>query len=106
MTWTDEESKEREEPLNDVMVLVSLKTIKDPPTNAVENVVSSPRAVAEGSDDEEISDEEMVHSYRVMYKKLVKALNENQDLRKQFSLLSNEKEDLVKRTTMLQDKVS
>ena len=31
----------------------------------------------ESSDDEEISDEEMVHSYKVMYKRLVEALNEN-----------------------------
>ena len=39
-----------------------------------------------------------------MYKKLVEALNENQDLRRQVSLLSNEKE-LFKQNNMLQDKV-
>ena len=38
----------------------------------------------------------MVHSYRVLYEKLAEALNENQDLQRQVSLLSNEKEDLVK----------
>ena len=83
------------------MVLVNLATTEDPPADATTNVISSLGAVAETNDDEEISDEEMVHSYRVMYKKLVKALNENQDLRKQVSLLRNEKENLVKQKNML-----
>ena len=64
------------------MVIVSLATIEDPPVDAALNAASSPRADAESSDDEEISDEEMVHSYRVMCEKLVEALNENQDLRR------------------------
>ena len=59
------------------MVLVNLATTEDPPADATTNVISSLGAVAETNDDEEISDEEMVHSYRVMYEKLVKALNEN-----------------------------
>ena len=83
------------------MVLVSLATTKDPPTG----VASSPRANAESIDDEEISDEEMFHSYKVMYEKLVEALNENQDIRRKVSLLGNEKEELVKQNNMLMDKV-
>ena len=79
------------------MVLVSLAITKDHPTY----VVSSLGAVVESSDGEEISDREMVHSYEVMCDKLVKALNENQELRKQVSLLSNEKEDLDKQYHML-----
>ena len=78
------------------MVLVSLATSKDFLAIAASNVASSLKADAEGSDDEEISDEEMVHSYRVMYKKMVEALNENQNLQRQVSLLNNEKEDFVK----------
>ena len=96
VTWSDEESEEREEAFSDVIVLVSLTTIEDPPTDAATNVVSSLVVIAESSDDEEIYDEEMVHSYMVMYNKLVKAPNENQDLRKQVFLLRNEKEDLEK----------
>ena len=49
--------------------------------------------------------EEMVHSYKVMYEKMVEALNENQDLRKQVSQLCNEKKELVKHNSMLKDKV-
>ena len=56
VTWSDEESKERKEPFSDVMVLVSLATIEDPPTYVVANVVSSLGPNAESSDDEEISD--------------------------------------------------
>ena len=62
------------------MVLVSLATAEDPTANVAANFVSSTRTVVESSDDEEILDEEMVHCYKVMYKKLVKAFNENQDL--------------------------
>ena len=76
--------------------LVSLATTKDPPTDA-----ASLGAVVESSDDDE-----MVHSYKVMYEKQVKGLNENHDLRKQVSLLGNKKEDLVKQNNMLRDKVS
>ena len=45
----------------------------------------------------------MVHSNKVMYEKLVKALSENQDLRKPVFLLSNEKKDLNKQCNMLRD---
>ena len=72
MTWSYEEFEEREEPFNDVMVLVSLAITEDPLTDAVTNAVSSLGAIAESNDDEE-----MVHFYRVMYEKLVKALSEN-----------------------------
>ena len=80
MTWSDERSVEREEPFSEVMVLVSLATLEDPPIGVATNSTSSLGVVSESSDGEEISGEDMVHSYRVMYEKLVKALNENQDL--------------------------
>ena len=54
------------------MVLFSLATTEDHPTDAIVDDVSPPRTVIESSDDEE-----MVYSYKVMYEKLVKALNEN-----------------------------
>ena len=105
MTWSYEEFEEREEPFNDVKVLVSLAATESPLANAEVNVVSFPEVVAKSSDDKEISDEEMVHSYKVMYEKLVKALSENQDLRKQVFLLSKEKENLDKQCNTLRDKV-
>ena len=83
MTWSNEESEEREEPSSEVMVFVSLPTTKDPLASAASHAASFLMADAKSSDDEEISNEEMVHSYRVMNEKLVKALNENQDLVKQ-----------------------
>ena len=64
------------------MVPISLATSEDPLACAASNVVSSLGAETKSNDDEEISNEEMVHSYRVMYKKLVEALNENQDLQR------------------------
>ena len=105
MTWSNEESEEREEPSREVMVFVSLATTKDPLASAASHSASFLMADAESSDDEEISNEEMVYSYRVMNEKLVKALNENYDLRKQVFQLCNEKEDLVKQNNMLRDKV-
>ena len=80
MTWSDKETEEQMEPFNEVKVLVSLATLEDSLEDVPANVVSSLWAVSKSSDDEEISDEEPVHSYKVMYKRLVKALNENQDL--------------------------
>ena len=38
----------------------------------------------ESGDDEEIFDEEMTHSYKVMYEKLVDVVNENRGLIKQM----------------------
>ena len=87
------------------MVLVILATTKDPPTGAASNVASSLVGDANSSADEEIWNEEMVHSYRAMYKKLVEALNKNHDLRRQVSLLRNDKEGLVKQNNMLRDMV-
>ena len=86
MTLSDEESEEREEPFSEVMVLVSFATTEDPPAGSASNVASILGANAESNDDEEILDEEMVHSYRVMYEKLVEDLNENQDLRRKVSV--------------------
>ena len=67
MTWSDEEYEEQEQPFNEVMVLVSLTTTEEPLVGVASNVASSLRADTESSDDEEILNEEMVHSYRVMY---------------------------------------
>ena len=39
MTWSYEESKEREEPFNDVKVLVSLVATESSPANVEANVV-------------------------------------------------------------------
>ena len=40
---------------------------------------------ATSGDDEEISDEEMAHSYKIMYEKLVETINENKRVLKQIS---------------------
>ena len=45
------------------------------PSDAATNV--------ESDDDVEISDEEMTHSYKIMYEKLVEIVNENRELLKQ-----------------------
>ena len=60
---------------------------------------------SESSGDEEISNEEMVHSYKVMYERLVEALNENKALHKQVSHLCSEKDELVKQNNVLLDKL-
>ena len=60
----------------------------------------------ENTNDELISDEEMVHFYKVMDEKLVDALNENKVLYKQISLLCSEKNEIVKQNHVLQDKLS
>ena len=101
MTWSDEEFKERENPFNEVMVLINLATTEDPLAGTTSNVASSLVVDAESNDDVEILDEKVVHSYKVMYVKLMEALNENQDLQRQVSLLSNEKEYLAKQNYML-----
>ena len=49
----------------------------------------------ESDDEEEISDEEIGHSDKVMYKKLVGAVIENKGLLEQLSLLKQEKGDLM-----------
>ena len=91
------------------MVLVSLATIEDPSVGAASPIVSFLVAgvaiEAESNDEEEISDEEMVHSYKVMYEKLLEALNENQDLHQQVSRLCNEKKELVKQNNEVRNKV-
>ena len=45
----------------------------------------------ESSDDEEISDKEMAHSYKIMYEKLVETVNENRGLLKHIYQLCREK---------------
>ena len=39
----------------------------------------------ESGDDEEISDEEMAHSYKIMYEKLMESVNDNRGLLKKIS---------------------
>ena len=56
---------------------------------------------ATSNDDEEIFDEEMVHSYKIMYEKLVESVNENRGLLKQISQLSEEKNELIKQVNSL-----
>ena len=48
----------------------------------------------------------MVQSYKVMYERLVEALNENKDLSKQVSQLCREKEEHIKHNNVLLDKLS
>ena len=79
------------------MVLISLATAKDLSGDAVSHALPPFKSLmagvaidvettnVESSDDEEISYEEMVHSYKVMYERLVEALNENKALHKQVS---------------------
>ena len=57
----------------------------------------------ENGNDEEISDEEMVHSYKIMYEKLVETVNENREPLKQISVLCREKNELVKQVNVLKN---
>ena len=100
------------------MVLISLATIEDLSADAASHASSLSQSPMEGvatnvettsvesSDDEEISDEEMVHSYKVLYKRLVEALNENKALHKKVSHLCSEKDELVKLNNVLLNKLS
>ena len=117
---SDEESEDREEPFSDHMVLISLagarasfanvascapKSCKSPISLTTVVAIDAEIIGAKSSDDEEISIEEMVHSYKVMYEKLVDALNENKVLHKQISLLCSEENEFVKQNNMLHDKL-
>ena len=59
----------------------------------------------ESGDDEEISDEEMILSYKVMYEKLVDAINENRGLLKKIFQLCREKNEIAKHVNMLKDEL-
>ena len=54
-------------------------------------------------DNVEISDEEMTHSYKIMYEKLVETVNENRELLKQTSQLCREKNELGKQVNVLKN---
>ena len=56
-------------------------------------------------DDEEIFNEEMVHSYKIMYEKLVETINENKRVLKQISQLSKEKNELIKQVNNLKSRM-
>ena len=55
----------------------------------------------ESGDDEESFGEEMAHSYKIMYEKLVETVNENRRLLKQISQLCREKNELDKQVNVL-----
>ena len=57
----------------------------------------------ESDEDEEISDEDMAHSYKIMYEKLVENVNENRELLKQTSQLCREKNELIKQVNVLKN---
>ena len=50
---------------------------------------------------EKIFNEEIVHSYKIMYEKLVETINKNKGLLKQISQLSKEKNELIKQVNSL-----
>ena len=55
----------------------------------------------ESGDDEEIFDEEMTHSYKITYEKLVETIKENKGLLEHISQLCREKNDLFKQDNVL-----
>ena len=57
----------------------------------------------ESGDDEEISDEEMTHFYKIMYEKLVETVNENRGQLKHISQLCREKNWLIKQVNVLKN---
>ena len=57
----------------------------------------------ECGDDEEISDEEMAHSYKIMYEKLVETINEKRRLLKQITQLCRDTNELVKQANVLKN---
>ena len=57
----------------------------------------------ESDNDKDVSDEEMAHSYKIMYEKLVETVNENKGLLKHISQLCREKNDLIKQVNVLKN---
>ena len=57
----------------------------------------------ESDDDKEISNEEMTHSYKIMYEKLVETFNKNRGLLKHISPLYREKNELMKQVNVFQN---
>ena len=85
-------SEDREEPFSDLVVLINIVVAKAAfaivslvASSSCESLVSlivisatdATTTSAKSGDDEEISDEEMSPSYKVMYEKLMDAVNEN-----------------------------
>ena len=58
----------------------------------------------ESDNDKDVSDEEMAHSYKIMYEKLVETINENKGLLKHISQLCREKNEIIKQVNMLKNK--
>ena len=79
-------------------LLASMTTLA--PSNVATTDVTTD---VESDDDEEISDEEMTHSYKIMYEKLVETVNENRGLLKQISQLCREKNGLIKQVNVLKN---
>ena len=59
----------------------------------------------ESDDEEEISDGEIGHSYKVMYEKLVGTITENRGFLEQLSLLIREKCDMINHVNKLKDEL-
>ena len=57
----------------------------------------------ESGDDEEIFDEEMAYSYKIMYEKLAETVIENRGMLLKISQLCREKNELVKQVNMLKN---
>ena len=57
----------------------------------------------ESDNDEEIFDEEMTHSYKIMYQKMMETVHENRGLLKKISQLCREKNELVKQVHVLKN---
>ena len=59
----------------------------------------------ESDDEEDISDEEMTNSYKIMYEKLVEIVDKNRGLLKQISQLCREKNELIKQVNVLKNEL-
>ena len=124
-TWSDDESKacnEGDDICNELVAPINLseveqclsnpnilhlihQSIHQPISHHASMTTLSPLDVATtdaiSGDDEEISNEKMVHSYKVMYEKLVEIVNENRVLLKKISQLSRENNELIKQVNSL-----
>ena len=122
-TWSNEEiegKNEGGEVFVDPVALINMAIPKAISTTALPVDTSSCKSFAsvstvdeletmtikkESDDEEEISNEEMVDSYKVMYEKLVDAVTENRGLLEQISLLNKEKGELKNQVDKLKDEL-
>ena len=126
-TWSDDEFEacnEREDICHESVVLVNLSVAEQCSSNSTIftsgppvdlSTYESPTLMTslapsdvtttdvESDDDEEIFDEGMTHSYKIMYEKLVETVNENRGLLKKISGLCRKKNELVKQVNVLKN---